>query len=661
MPFKPREFSPDLELKGDALYENSWLPILEHDCEFDPDVFESVTLNLIRNPNINSSHLFRADIIYDSLDGEFTNVEWPMVEVNRLLHAATWVRQALAGFKLQRTIIRQMIPRNPQLDRPIAQTCIIMKSGDPSHQEQTLVLYLPDVSRLEELPWYHPGVQSLVYLHTWNLRPVTPDSKPDSAISVGNNDDSQGAISIHYRLFDSQSLPLPDRVLRTAHHLLAAVYKHGQGRLNGYEKRVHHDQIISQQRVQNTYAKLKLKYAKQYCENWVEATEPSKHVFEDLSIAAFLIELWKDMYQTPIMRRGSRSPSPPKKCPRSPGFRRVSPPTTSDLPPFPGFVDIGCGNGLLVEILLQSGYPGWGFDARRRKTWSILSPLAQQNLRELILVPQPFFDDIPSSPLLNTNVLSRMMSSLSLSKCFYELPGSPKHKWHNGIFPEGTFIIGNHADELTPWTPLLAAISRSPFLAIPCCSHNLSGERFRAPTVFNSRSADNLAPSYFAKDVRKSKSIPITVDLDPENEEFGRNSEECYYCPECIPNKPNSSYHTTHSTAAETGDLKRLSRPTRAKTPSAYSSLCDWVAHIASLAGYTVEKEMLRIPSTRNVGILGRSSTLTGIDDDRDQRQRFYRVKEIVEKEGANGTAWIERCEALQKPGNKGHGFEGAH
>ena len=659
MPFKPREFSFSLDDRANLLRENGWQPILEHDCDFDPEVFQSVTLNLIRNPNINSSHLFRADIIYDSLNGEFTNVEWPVVEVNRLLHAATWVRQAFANFRLQRTIVRQMIPRNPQLDRPIAQTCLVMKSQDADHHEQTLVLYLPDVSKLEELPWYHPGVQSLAYLHTWSHRPATPDSKADSAISLGS-DGPQGAVSIHYRLFPSQSLPLPDRVLRTAHHLLAAVYKHGQGRLTGYEKRVHHDQIISQQRVQNTYAELKLKYAKHYCENWVEVTEPSKHVFEDLSIAAFLIELWKDMYQPPPRRRGSRSPSPPEKSPQSPSLKEMASPSTSHLPPFPGFVDIGCGNGLLVEILLQSGYPGWGFDARRRKTWSVLSPLAQQNLRELILVPQPLFDDDDSSPPPTTNVLSRMMSSLSLSKCLYELPSFPKRKWHNGIFPEGTFIISNHADELTPWTPLLAAISRSPFLAIPCCSHNLSGERFRAPTVFNSRSADNLAPMYFAKDVKRSKSIPITIDSNPENEEFGTHDEEHCTCLERPNLEPVPASTAMQPSVAEAGDLKLLSRPARAKTPSAYSSLCDWVMHIASLAGYTVEKEMLRIPSTRNVGILGRLSTLPGIDN-RDAQQRFYKIKDIVEKEGANGTAWVERCETLQKPRKRGQGFEGVH
>ena len=52
---------------------------------------------------------------------------------------------------------------------------------------------------------------------------------------------------------------------------------------------------------------------------------------------------------------------------------------------------------------------------------------------------------------------------------------------HDGRFPRGTFIISNHADELTPWTPILAAISDCPFIMIPCCSHDLTGSKYRAP------------------------------------------------------------------------------------------------------------------------------------------------------------------------------------
>jgi tRNASer (uridine44-2'-O)-methyltransferase len=182
---------------------------------------------------------------------------------------------------------------------------------------------------------------------------------------------------------------------------------------------------------------------------------------------------------------------------------------------FPGFVDIGCGNGLLVHILQSEGYMGWGFDARERKSWaqykgtSPSSP-SGESLQRLLLLPS-----------VVTSGTDDGEGNLSKSDDI-----------HDGIFPEGTFIISNHADELTPWTPILAAISQCPFIMIPCCSHNLTGERYRAP-----------------------------------------------------PPKDKS------------------------KSPSAFASLVDWVTRIGEDCGWEVETEMLRIPSTRNTGLLGRKRT----------------------------------------------------
>ncbi|MCJ1308745.1 tRNA(Ser) Um(44) 2'-O-methyltransferase [Agyrium rufum] len=632
MPFTPRDISSSVS-KSHIYFANTsndWLHILDHDCDFDSSIFDSVALNLIQNPNINSTHLFRADILYDSHQNEFTNIQSSPEVVSQLLRAVGSPLSQFPDFRLTRTIIRRMIPRNPQLDKPIAQSCFLFEQEDKKDAEKRLVIYVPHAQSVEELPWYHPGIRALAYLHTWIARPPSMNSTADSGIAM-DNDTSQGAISIHYQLYPTQTSPLPTRVLRTAHHLLSALYRHGQGRLAGYTKRVHHDQVISQQRLQNTYTLLKQKFAKPLCEKWVEQTEPSKHVFEDLSIAAFLLELWRDMYQRPkdidflnLERNGQ----------------------PSILPQFPGFVDVGCGNGVLVDVLLQCGYWGWGFDARRRKTWSILSPAAQRNLKEMILVPQPLCENHSSSKRSPTNVLSRIAKSLASLRSSYEGPGFLNPKWHDGVFPQGTFIISNHADELTAWTPLLAALSRSPFLIIPCCSHNLSGERFRAPSVFNSRTADNLAPSFFADDVKSSKSIPITVDTNPEFEESGEEEGEA--------TQPKSSI-CAHQFAVESGDLKKLSPQARSKQPSAYSSLCDWVCHLCSSVGYNVEKEMLRIPSTRNVGIIGR--TWIGDGDhsayslEAAHNARTARVGEIVRLEGASSRLWLDRCGLLQNAG----------
>jgi tRNASer (uridine44-2'-O)-methyltransferase len=70
---------------------------------------------------------------------------------------------------------------------------------------------------------------------------------------------------------------------------------------------------------------------------WPEQTDPLKFVYEDLAIASYLLCLWN-----------------------------VSQEETG-----PTFVDIGCGNGLLVHILNEEGCRGMGLDIRSRKIWAL--------------------------------------------------------------------------------------------------------------------------------------------------------------------------------------------------------------------------------------------------------------------------------------------------
>ncbi|KAG8528671.1 uncharacterized protein KY384_006358 [Bacidia gigantensis] len=573
------------------LPHESWLPILQHPCDFDPTVFESVSLNLLKNPNINSSLLFRADILYDSKDDEATDDSLSREEKRQALEAYKILDGGFHGFELGRTLLRRMIPRNPQLDKPMLQTCVFLKSTPASHAERTLVVYIPHASSIDEIPWYHPRVQALAYMHDW---------------SHSTQKDRSGSVSLHFRLYSFETLPLSSRLQRTAQHLLSTVHKHGQGLLAGYQKQVNHDQIISQQRVQDKYSELKKTHAKRLCDNWVEQTEPSKHVFEDLGIAAFLIELWKDTYTSD-----------------DDWLKIDDHASKSQKPVFPGFVDIGCGNGVLVDILIREGYSGWGFDARKRKTWATFDSRIRKNLKELILVPKPFTHNSPQMRPADQADGHQASHRWSISSALKHCKSADTPAYHDGIFPIGTFIISNHADELTPWTPLLASLSSSPFLCIPCCSHNLSGQRFRAPSVFNGNSADGLAPLYFADQVKRGKGVPI-VTAHTDNEEM--------YAP---------------NQAAEQGDLKALKASERKKQPSAYASLCDWVTELSMRVGYDVEKEMLRLPSTRNLGIVGRHPRegFKGLT----LEAKMERVIQIVKEEKADGKVWMDRAHGLVK------------
>ncbi|KAM8881680.1 putative tRNA (uracil-O(2)-)-methyltransferase [Synchiropus picturatus] len=146
-----------------------------------------------------------------------------------------------------------------------------------------------------------------------------------------------------------------------------------------------------------TYQHLKEKY-KTMVQVWPEVTDPEKFVYEDVAIATYLLVLWSE----------ERS--------------------EKDLTSRQTFVDLGCGNGLLVHILTNEGHPGKGIDLRKRKIWSMYGP----------------------HTLLEEKAITPSESSL---------------------FPDTDWLIGNHSDELTPWIPVMAARSSYDcrYFLLPCC------------------------------------------------------------------------------------------------------------------------------------------------------------------------------------------------
>ncbi|KAF2787786.1 DUF1613-domain-containing protein, partial [Melanomma pulvis-pyrius CBS 109.77] len=458
---KGDKFEP-VDVKKEPLIESGlppelWTIVQSVPANFTPHYFLEVSRNLLENPNLTASHLSRAELSYQSFaDASFNPTAQHPHELASIIkhlkadHQPLLVPGGVPGYTLEWTVVRKLIPRNPKLDDTLLQTChlftstedvAIHENGAPSRvikAERYLVVYLPHASDPDEIPFYHPKIRGLAILYTFqsNAPPGTP----------------LGTLSLYYDLFPKR--PLDNRMTRTALKMLEIIHKHSRGRMAGYQKRVHHDVVIAQKPFQDTYAYLKGKYAKELIDGWVEQTPPEKHVFEDLGIAAFLMELWTDMYGGKAQKGGVSSIEDPAKTQRRANAKSN----------FPGFVDIGCGNGLLVWILNEEGWPGWGFDARRRKTWATFDSSYATKLKEMLLVPE----------ILKTTPNMEILASENA-------PEVPPTATHNGIFPTGTFIVANHADELTIWTPCLAFLSESPFIAIPCCSHNFGGTRFRAP------------------------------------------------------------------------------------------------------------------------------------------------------------------------------------
>ncbi|NXI43793.1 TRM44 methyltransferase, partial [Galbula dea] len=165
--------------------------------------------------------------------------------------------------------------------------------------------------------------------------------------------------------------------------------------------------LISVAKYREVYQDLKEKY-KEMVKVWPEVTDPEKFVYEDVAIATYLLVLWEEERR----KKG--------------------------LPKKQSFVDLGCGNGLLVHILNNEGHSGRGIDVRRRKIWDMYGP--ETHLEESTIMP------------------------------------GDTH-----LFPDTDWLIGNHSDELTPWIPVIAA--RSSYLCcyfvLPCCFFDFHGKYSR--------------------------------------------------------------------------------------------------------------------------------------------------------------------------------------
>ena len=149
------------------------------------------------------------------------------------------------------------------------------------------------------------------------------------------------------------------------------------------------------------YQHLKSIYYNRFEPIWFELTntDPEKYIHEDISIASYFILVWK-YFKFDVKN----------------------------------FVDLGCGNGLLVYILNDQGFAGYGIDMRKRRIWS-----------------NEFY----------------VKCGLKL----VEKTIDPRSDTYEGC----DWLLANHSDELTPWLPVLAlktsikTNSFCNFLLIPCC------------------------------------------------------------------------------------------------------------------------------------------------------------------------------------------------
>ncbi|BGO90727.1 tRNA(Ser) Um(44) 2'-O-methyltransferase [Rhodotorula toruloides] len=477
-----------------------WIPVVSLPVQCRLEHFEEGLLELVLQPEHSSSTILRADVqADDEQPGE------------RLFE--------LDGYACTRRIRRRILPNRPQFDWAMEQECLFYErtTHDSEDDGEGLLLLLPDFEQLKteqpdgRLPYYHPQASALAFRFL--------PRQTDAAL-----------LRIDLIPLRSQAVsgPLPptDRLFRTCLALVKFAGKLCTGKADGWTKRIHHDLLVGKEEVQDLYQQLKDKY-KWMLHNWRESTDATKHVFEDVAIAAWLIVFWRGMYAD----CGGRPPG--------------------------GFVDVGCGNGLLVFILAAEGYQGYGFDLRERKSWaSYSSPTPDLRVRSINPVDliSHAFDDPPS-----------------------EFSADDDLAWP---FPPDSFLIFNHADEMTPWCALFAAMTtgdRVGFLNIPCCLHELVG-RFERQAYTIPDDYLSALPSLSPSDTVDTTSSVTVDDRYPLLRPFYAAS-------------PVSS-STSSSGASILGGR--------------YHAYQLYLAHLTLLCGFLPEREALRIPSTKNFGIVGR-------------------------------------------------------
>ncbi|KAI6017128.1 hypothetical protein EDC04DRAFT_483270 [Pisolithus marmoratus] len=552
-----------------------WTPIICCPAPFAVDFFEKAVEQLVDHPEHNSTLILRSETLSDVRSfseedscparrhGEGEEEDAEMLPQD-LPHCY------LEGYRPVRAIRRRLLPRRPGRDASLEQTCVFyaaaVKTGtevgkihtglqeeehtttptcyeDEQKDVASLLVLTPLLKVGEALPYYHPAVRRLAVRYVRNVQ--EPSGEESETTTVAD-----GMLLIEAVLPPSSPNPPhpPDpnsRLYRTCLALLDTVHRYGWGALTHYRKRVHHDVLVPREEYQDLYLVLRERY-KHLVGQWKEATDPAKHVFEDVGIATFLMLFWKATYRSqdtsiePDVDHGGLADAnamPWRNWPRPPR----------------GFLDLGCGNGLLVHILVSEGYVGHGIDVRARQSWSHYPEATRKALHVYSLDP-------------TCCIHQHSGSSPKGSTTHQKSSDDTTNNAGTDFFKPGVFLIGNHADELTPWVPALATLCDAVgYLSIPCCAWGFD-ERFTRSSTSTS--------SQFSFYPKSSPHHSPTISLEDTDDE--------------------SAFIETLNLGAE-GTRK-----------SQYSVYRIWLARLSRWMGWKVECEVLRIPSTRNWGIVGR-------------------------------------------------------
>ncbi|KAJ1984713.1 tRNA(Ser) Um(44) 2'-O-methyltransferase [Dimargaris verticillata] len=430
-----------------------WRVFAECPTPVGPQAFLQVMEEWIQNPNLVLPPVAKAEIVHDNCVSSASRsaTDPPPTHELPTQQPMTLIRQTT----------RQLLPKRATHDAIITEQVRVYQGP-----AETRVEFSPCVARGEQgmadLPFYYPKFASFAYAYR---------AHPLSQLSEDPEVADRGQLRIEFFMPPQQSIALTAKEEFVWQQLLRKLHKWCVAAMTGYRKRGQHDQLVAKEQYLAMYRQMKADYGALWVSTWPEKTDAAKFIYEDIGIASWLLCLWQQCIPPSVQATGARK-----------------------------FMDLGCGNGFLVHLLVSKGYQGWGLDQAHRKIWSMYGP--------------------------STHLIAETLYPMAAR------------------YPDTEWFIGNHADELVPWVPIIAARSHyhAKVVVIPCCLYELSGQKYN---------------------------------------------------------------HT---------------QPGRTR----YQVYLDYISQIMETCGFIVEREQLRIPSTKNIALVGRRRTFN--KDDTKQHERVLQA-----------------------------------
>lgn len=226
-----------------------------------------------------------------------------------------------------------------------------------------------------------------------------------------------------------------------------------------------------------------------------------------------------------------------------------------------------------MHILLSEGYQGFGVDVRARASWSHYPPSTRSHLHVNALDPTLILGHADPATIVSDTIAGTPPNNEAdadpSGNLQHERSAEDDEIQSQLQIPSGVFIIGNHADELTPYVPILGILYRaSGYLNIPCCPWDLDQRFSRANNTQYPPPMHDVGEADYSEDEIKGA-------------EVGRVSGN------------------------DDRWIESLNLGGDGKFTSSYSAYRIWLAQLTSWCGWEIETEVLRIPSTRNWALVG--------------------------------------------------------